>query len=344
MWLTFRDADLVKLGECNIIHAQGPLSIKILSKLLVLKTRKVLTLHGWVLDESKALVFVARNLSEKANALLHYIMVVINWVIHRFIFIPFIYDYTTAVSDITAKKNNVKALVIPNPVICRDNLHGSSLNPASKNGEIVFITYVSIGGGKMLSIPRLIKIVYLLNQKLRSLGVKKYIVHLHIYGKDIPQSIVAKLSRIPYVRFMGYVEDYPERLKSADLFIAGYAFPELGYAALEAMCAGVPVVKFTEDPSQEEIVDGFNGMLAFSDEEILEKLVKYVLNMDELKRILAINAKNTILRRRSLKRIATIWKVVIENLKINKRRSNKCCIYANIKSRTCYIQYHLLAE
>ena len=118
MWLTFRDADLVKLGECNIIHAQGPLSIKILSKLilsklLVLKTRKVLTLHGWVLDESKALVFVARNLSERANALLHYIMVVINWVIHRFVFIPFIYDYTTAVSDITAKKNNVKALVIP---------------------------------------------------------------------------------------------------------------------------------------------------------------------------------------------------------------------------------------
>lgn len=34
------------------------------------------------------------------------------------------------------------------------------------------------------------------------------------------------------------------------------------------------------------MVDGFSGILAISDEEMVEKLTRYVLNMDEMKRVL----------------------------------------------------------
>jgi glycosyltransferase involved in cell wall biosynthesis len=113
---------------------------------------------------------------------------------------------------------------------------------------------------------------------------------------------------------MGYVNDYMEQLKKADLFLAGYTFPELGYAVLEAMCVGVPVAKFTENTELEEIVDGFNGILARSDQEMVEKLTKYILSKDEMKEKLSINAKNTIIRKRDPRYIATIWKIIIREL------------------------------
>jgi glycosyltransferase involved in cell wall biosynthesis len=267
--------------------------------LLLLRKRIVLTLHGWVLDEAKAFIFASHTLREKLKKLLIYIIIAINWLLHRLIFIPLVYDYVTAVSHITAKKNGVKALIVPNPMICK------SIN--------LYITYVSIGGGKIFGVPRLVKILYLLNKKLRSLGVEKHVI-LHIYGKDIPQNMITSLSRIPYIRFMGYVKDYLDRLKRADLFLAGYTFPELGHAVLEAICAGVPVAKFTEDSELEEVIDGFNGILATSNEEMVEKLTKYILNMDEMKRVLAINAKNTIVKNRDPKYIAVMWRTVINEL------------------------------
>jgi thiosulfate reductase cytochrome b subunit len=83
------------------LYTHGVLSVLSSSKLLVLKTRKVLTLHGWVLDEAKAFY------------------IAINWLLHRLIFIPLVYDYVTAVSHITAKKNGVKALIVLNPMILK---------------------------------------------------------------------------------------------------------------------------------------------------------------------------------------------------------------------------------
>jgi len=126
--------------------------------------------------------------------------------------------------------------------------------------------------------------------------------------------MITSLSMIRYIRFMGYVKDYLDRLKRADLFLAGYTFPELGHAVLEAICAGVPVAKFTEDSELEEVIDGYNGILATSNEEMVEKLTKYILNMDEMKRVLATNAKNTIVKNRDPKYIAVMWRTVINKL------------------------------
>jgi glycosyltransferase involved in cell wall biosynthesis len=319
-WFSSKNVKFDLLRKCDIIQVHGSLdSLTMFKVLLLKKAKKILTLHGWVLDEAKVNVLMAKYALEKMKLLLIYVFVTLNWVLHKLFFIPFIYDYVTAVSRITAKKNGVKALITPNPVLCRNmSFHrdNQAVQASTDRDEIIFVTYVSIGGGKILIIPKLIKIVHLLNQRLRCLGINKRVI-LYIYGKDVPQHIIERLSKISYVRFMGYVKDYPERVKEADLFLTGYTFPELGHAVLEAICAGVPVAKFTEDPSQEEIIDGFNGILASNDEEMLEKLIKYIIDMDNLKKTFAINAENTILRKRSLKYIAVMWKVVIENLMKN---------------------------
>ena len=118
---------------------------------------------------------------------------------------------------------------------------------------------------------------------------------------------------------MGYVSDFIKRLSNASLYIEIFPYPELGHAALEAMCVGVPVAKFTEDPKLEEIINGFNGILAASDEEMVEKLTRYVLNMNEMRDYLSANAKNTIVKRRNPKYVAVMWKTIIDGLILHRK-------------------------
>jgi glycosyltransferase involved in cell wall biosynthesis len=319
VWLVPRNINFKFLESCQLIHVQGPLRLFDSLKLIMLKNaRKILTLHGWVLDEARVSVFTSYGVREKLKSLLVYVQITINWIIHRFILIPYVYDYVTAVSYTTAKKNSVRALVIPNPIICKNVNFLESYSKFFPN-EMIFITYVSIGGGKMLAVPRFVRLINLLNKRLEDVGINKHVI-LHIYGKDVPSSIIASISKIQYVKFMGYVNDYSKRLKEAALFLAGYTFPELGYAVLEAMCMGVPVAKFTENPELEEIIDGFNGILALSDEEMIKKLVKYILDMDKMRRKLAVNAKNTIVKKRDPTYIAVMWKTIMKAL-VHKEKS-----------------------
>uniref|UniRef100_A0A7J3YUL9 Glycosyltransferase family 1 protein n=1 Tax=Ignisphaera aggregans TaxID=334771 RepID=A0A7J3YUL9_9CREN len=319
VWFSSNDVKRADLSKCDIIHSQGPLYFIAMVKLILSrKPKKILTLRGWVLDEAKTFVLGSHNAKEKLRNLLVYILNAINWIMHKLILIPFVYDYVTAVSHITAKKNGVNALVIPNPTICRDSGFPRDYSNHTPK-EVLLVTYVSIGGGKVLSIPRLIKTVKLLNKKLESPSINKRVI-LHIYGKDVPPNIIEAISRIQYVKFLGYVNDYLDRLREADLFLAGYTFPELGHAALEAICAGAPIAKFTEDPKLEEIKDGFNGVLASSDEEMVEKLVNYVLNMNEERRKLLINARDTILKVRNICRVAVMWKTIIRATDCSSRK------------------------
>jgi hypothetical protein len=56
----------------------------------------------------------------------------------------------------------------------------------------------------MLAAPRFVMLINLLNKRLEDVGISNYVI-LHIYGKDVPCSIIASISKIRYVKFMGYV-------------------------------------------------------------------------------------------------------------------------------------------
>jgi hypothetical protein len=132
VWLEIQRVNFSTLSTCDIIHVNVPLRFKNLWLILLRKPRKILTLHGLILDEARSSLYLSHHL-EKLKALVEYINISIHWIAHKFILIPPIYDYVTAVAYIKVKKNNVRAIVIPNPITCKMiSGHGEkSLTPHS---------------------------------------------------------------------------------------------------------------------------------------------------------------------------------------------------------------------
>jgi glycosyltransferase involved in cell wall biosynthesis len=299
------------IKACDLVHIHGvghPLALLVAA---LWRRRIILTLHGWLVKES----LISFSKSSK-NFISNFIRLIYNtttWLIYKYFLIPFVIDYVTAVSRITARENQVDtALVIPNSIVCRpSNVIVDSSRLHDCNCRIV--TYVSIGGGKIESVPVAITIVNYVKKLLMSNNSKISII-LEIYGKDLPDTIIKAFSHLPFVKYMGYVTDFKERIQTADLFLAPYTFPELGLAVLEAVCVGVPLAKLTADPTEEEIVDGFNGILATSPYEMAVKIYNYLLKRDEQKCYIAKNAISTILRKRDPQVISLYWKYILGSL------------------------------
>jgi len=304
----------MSVRNCRVIHTHGPLFLDFIKMIFEnSKAIRIITFHGWVLDE--AISFLRyhkdKNVLRRIGG---FFLITIIWLLNKYLFLR-LYHCVTAVSSITARKNGVKALVIPNPFIGSyvDKASAQCIeNPYREKDAIKLVTYVSIGGGKFLSIPRLIGIVKVVNKLLEPIGKKAI---LYVFGKDIPQQFIDIIKEHQdYVKYMGYRPDYPCYLKFADLFVAGYTMPELGHAVIEAISLGIPIAKYMENVSEEEIRDGMNGILAYNDAEMVLKLYNYVTNIDLYKAKLSRHAQESILLDRSLKRIALIWNAVIKIL------------------------------
>lgn len=310
---TISSARTTRLRPCRVIHLQGPMLLDYLKILFeVPKAIRIMTFHGWFLEEQMmSLRYMDTPLIKRIASTF---FVVITWFINKFIFIPFTVHVVTAVSKITANKNGVRAIVVPNPFFdyyIKERLRECQI-PKKDDNEIWLISYVSVGGGKFLSVIRLAKIVKMLNRLLSSRGKK---VVLYLFGKDVPRWLERMyLKRDHAIRFMGYSDDYLCYLRNSDLFIAAYTMPELGHAVLEAVAVGVPIAKYTENPTDEEIEDGFSGLLAQNDVEMVKKIYHYVLCLDSMKNKLAENARRTLLKRRSPEYLIALWRVIMNSL------------------------------
>jgi len=235
------------------------------------------------------------------------------WNFYRYLLSRSIIDYITSVSKITARENGIRnAIIVPNATLCKP------LDPCKDysrvhNHNFRIVTYVSIGGGKIESIPTAVTVVNHLNKLLKQNNLQIFAI-LEIYGKDVPDNIIQTISRLPFVKYMRYVSDFKNVIKGADIFLMAYTFPELGHAPTEAICSGVTLAKLTADPTEEEIVDGFNGILATSPYEMVVKIYNYLLKRDEQKCYIAKNAISTILRKRDPKVISLYWKYILGGL------------------------------
>ncbi|MEM1831224.1 MAG: glycosyltransferase [Desulfurococcaceae archaeon] len=304
----------IPLHFCDVIHVQGPMFLNYI-KLLFQAPRsvRIITYRGWVLEEQLTKLRYMDNLSLIRRVLSTFTTIIV-YLVNKFVFIPFTIHLITAVSKITAKKNKVRAIVIPNHFFkyyIEDELR-RCYGFNKDDNEVWIATYVSIGGGKFLSILRLIKTILLLNKLLVNDGKKAVLL---IFGKDVPrwlEKICMKYSHV--IRLMGYTNDYVCYLKYSDLFIAGYTMPELGHAVIEAVSLGVPIAKYTDNSLDEEIIDGFNGILAQHDTDMVKKIYDYVLHMKEMRDILARNAKETVLKRRSFMCIGNMWSMIVEKM------------------------------
>ena len=309
---SLRDNRVLKLfRSCNVIHLQYPTIYLSLLLFTIAKRPKImLTLRGWVIKEM-LIYFRSNKKTFRRFFGLVYIMVL--WNLYRYLLSKSIIDYITSVSKITARENGIRnAIIVPNATLCKP-LDPCKDYSRGHNHDFRIVTYVSIGGGKIESIPIAVTIVNYLNKLLKQDNLQISAI-LEIYGKEVPDNIIQTISRLPFVKYMGYVSDFKNRVKGADLFLIAYTFPELGHASIEAVCSGVTLAKLTADPTEEEIVDGFNGILATSPHELVMKIYNYLLKRDEQRCYIAKNAISTILRKRDPQLISLYWRYLLESL------------------------------
>ncbi|MDI9624717.1 MAG: glycosyltransferase family 4 protein [Methanothermobacter sp.] len=282
------------LEKFDIVHVHGPIGIRNTLKLYKCKKPIILTLHGWVTDEILTEIWTNPSIIN----FLYFFYALFNWVLHRLIFIPFIYKgRVTAVSRITMEKNGVKGVVIPNAFI-PENVD-KKVNECKNLSfdDFTLITYVSIGGSKVASIPKLSRIITEANKRT---GKK---IQLLVFGDTL------KVDN-PYIKMMGYQKDFLCYLKSANMMLLGYEMSELGYAVMEAGYLSVPIAKFKGE--FEELKDGIHGIIAENEEEMIQKLVEAVENPSRL-REWGENLREYILKTRSPSVIAEKWQTFLES-------------------------------
>ncbi|MBC7119643.1 MAG: glycosyltransferase family 4 protein [Methanobacteriaceae archaeon] len=277
----------------DLIQVHGPLKVKSLLKLIKANAKLVLTLHGWVVDES------ITALKENPRKDFHHIFRLFNWILHRLIFIPLIYKgRVTAVSRITMEKNGVKGVVIPNAFIPADVDKKVAKCKNLSFDDFTFVTYVSMGGSKVGSIPRLSRIITEVNKRTD----RK--IQLLVFGDPVEIDN-------PHIKMMGYQDDFLCYLKSADMMLLGYEMSELGYAVMEAGYLSVPIAKFKG--KFEELKDGVHGIIAENEEDMIKKLLEAIEN-PLLAREWGENLRKYILETRSPEKIMKKWQEFLESI------------------------------
>jgi glycosyltransferase involved in cell wall biosynthesis len=111
--------------------------------------------------------------------------------------------------------------------------------------------------------------------------------------REESEHLAAELGISAAVRFTGYRSDVPELLAAMDVMAApSTAEQGLGYAVLEAMCAGVPVVASRCGGPAECVVDGESGLLVpMGDVPPLAEALIRVLNDARLREELGAGAR-----------------------------------------------------
>ena len=102
------------------------------------------------------------------------------------------------------------------------------------------------------------------------------------------ERLVGALGLGAAVRFLGYRSDVPDLLAAADVAVVPSLWVEgFGYVALEAMCAGLPVVASRVGGLPEVVVHGETGLLVpAGDSEALAEALVQVLRDPDLRRSL----------------------------------------------------------
>lgn len=288
------DIENLNLDSYDFIQIHGPLKIKSLLRIMRADAKAILTIHGWVVDET-----LTEFRTNPCIINFYFFCSLFNWALHLLLFIPFFYkDRVTAVSRITMKKNGVKGVVIPNVFMPEDVDKKVNECKNLSFDDFTLITYVSIGGSKVASIPKLSRIITEANKRT---GKK---IQLLVFGDTL------KVDN-PYIKMMGYQKDFLCYLKSANMMLLGYEMSELGYAVMEAGYLSVPIAKFKGE--FEELKDGIHGIIAENEEEMIQKLVEAVENPSKLCEW-GENLKEHILKTRNITVIAEKWRKFLESI------------------------------
>lgn len=287
------DIRTISLGELNrfdILHfSTHYFGINTWKLLLAYRPKKILTVHGLV---AKEILYTLKNGKPNLKTAMGGVLSLVLWNVA-----PLFFNAMTCPSKRKKEDNNLKsASVITNAIFPEDYLGITPIDVREIRNDVILVTYSSVGGfGRNLE--RIVRIVCKLNRKLE----KKRAILL-IFGTKFSQSMNSNV-----VRFMGYSSDFLRYLKGSDLYIHGLISPELGYVAMESAALGVPMAKLSDRYETEEIVDGQTGILAMNELETVQKLLRYVADIDCLKPRLGASFHEYVVKTRSWDRVILRW-------------------------------------
>ncbi|KUP06381.1 glycosyl transferase [Bacillus coahuilensis p1.1.43] len=130
--------------------------------------------------------------------------------------------------------------------------------------------------------------------KIKRLLEKQDNIVLVIVGDGPERNDLEKLFQHESVVFTGFLhgEELAIAYASSDAFIFPSTTETLGLVILEAMASGTPVIAAKSGPTQEQIVDGVNGILFNpSDESSMDALLEKMYNEELMNRI-SMNAES----------------------------------------------------
>lgn len=276
--------------------------IKKIYKLVFIKSKKVLTVHGWVTSESLQAFKEERRFFKKIIKLVNPLA---HWILINFGF----FDITTSPTLNTAEVNGYKnTKVIPNGINSKAVKFDREINVSKlKLSDINLVSYSSIGGGKDLSVLNLIKS---LQSFLDSNSSYKSKIKLHVFGKK-PKRIDDE----SFVELYGKVsrELFVESFRYMDLFITWKTFPDLGYAELEAGLNEVPIMKLYTNKN-EELVSGKTAIIIDSETDFQDELLKFLDEDVSIKKQLGINLKKYICDNYFWDKVILKWEKLFEEI------------------------------
>lgn len=106
--------------------------------------------------------------------------------------------------------------------------------------------------------------------------------------------------------FLGNIPNHelPNILNQHELFILPSLWEGMPKTLLEAMSCGLPVIGTKIDGIREVIKDGWNGILCNTDSDSMREAIMSLIENEELKKRLGLNARKTIEERFSLRKLA----------------------------------------
>ena len=188
----------------------------------------------------------------------------------------------SAVSDVVAR--DLCPLVAPRKIHMLPNACDPSfwqVAPLSRNGKGIRIVTVM-----RMSPQKRGKALLRMIQKLGARVGTNTPVKLTIVGDGIQRramdKAVSRLGLENTVDIVGYRSHREIRryFEEADIFVMPSRRESFGLAALEARCAGLPVVGMKESGLSEFIREGREGLLASSDREMVERLAELIRSPD----------------------------------------------------------------
>jgi len=108
------------------------------------------------------------------------------------------------------------------------------------------------------------------------------------------EKLISELSLENTVELTGHQsrQSIREIFSKSDIYVCTSKWESFGIAALEARCAGLPVVAFESGGVKEIIQNGQEGLLAKTDREMAEQIIRLILDPKLRSSIAGYNQRN----------------------------------------------------